>query len=153
MGGEVISLKLTTTSEYALRAMTLISFSPQPKSLPATVIAEKTRIPSHYLQKIMRKLVNAGLVVSTKGHGGGFRLSRPPGRITYGNILEAMGYEKEIADCVFGWGRCRESKPCPMHGSWSQLNRQFIAWAEQTTLAHILDYSRKQGISETRISF
>lgn len=132
--------------------MTLISFLPVSQLLPATVIAEKTQIPSHYLHKIMRKLVNAGLVVSTKGHGGGFRLSRPPGRITYGNILEAMGYEKEIADCVFGWGRCRESKPCPMHGSWSQLNRQFVAWAEETTLAHIIDYSRKQGIPETRIS-
>ncbi|MEO6096080.1 MAG: Rrf2 family transcriptional regulator [Fibrobacteria bacterium] len=144
----MISLKLTSTSEYALRAMSLISFLPKSQSLRAVAIAEKTRVPLHYLQKILRKLVKAGLVVSIKGHGGGFRLSRPPGRITYGTILEAMGYEKGLSDCVFGWGRCRESRPCPMHGSWSQLNRQFVAWAEDTTLAHILDYSREKGIAD-----
>lgn len=142
----MISLNLTHTAEYALRAMSFLALLPEEESVPATFLAEKTHVPLHYLLKVMRKLVATGLVLSSKGHGGGFRLARPANRISYRHILEAMGYQKSSASCVFGWGKCRDSHPCPMHETWSKLNKMFGTWAEDTTLEHIVDFTSDQKI-------
>jgi Rrf2 family protein len=142
----MISIKLTDTAEYALRAMSALALLPIGQSLSALHLSEKTRVPVHYLSKIMRRLVESQLVESSKGHAGGFKLARKPSLITYENILEAVGYEKPISNCVFGWGKCRDSKPCPMHGSWTQLNKLFVDWAGNTTLNHIVKYSSDMGI-------
>ncbi len=133
----MISLTLTHTAEYALRAMTQLALAPAGASVGAGELSEKTGVPVHYLSKIMRRMVAAGLVDSAKGHGGGFRISKPLGSISYLDILEVAGYETEKSDCVFGWGACRSDKPCPMHHSWTTLNEGFVAWARSTTLAAV----------------
>jgi Rrf2 family protein len=142
----MVSLKLTATAEYALRAMSYLALLPKGQALSAALLAENTGVPLHYLLKVMRKLVAADMVISAKGHGGGFYLARLPNRISYRHILEAVGYEKPVATCVFGWGKCRDSKPCPMHESWKQLNQVFSKWAEGTTLEDILQYSNSHTI-------
>jgi Rrf2 family protein len=96
-----------------------------------------TGIPSHYLSKVMRRLVLAGLVTSQKGQGGGFLLSKPPEKIAFIAILTAVDAYANDGSCAFGWGQCDSVHPCPLHGSWSRLNEQLEAWAEGTTLADI----------------
>jgi Rrf2 family protein len=130
----MISLSLSNTAEYALRAMTQLALSPDGKALGASELSASTGVPVHYLSKIMRKLVESGLAASSKGHGGGFRLARPAKRISYMDILKVSGYESRASECVFGWGECLDERPCPMHLSWSSLNERFVAWARTTTL-------------------
>ena len=54
-------------------------------------LAGPARVPGDYLSKILRKLVEARLLVSVKGHHGGFRLARPASGITLEEVLEAVG--------------------------------------------------------------
>lgn len=131
----MISLSLTQTAEYALRAMSSLALRTGEEPLRANQLAERTGVPLAYLWKIMRRLVDAGLVVSSKGHGGGFRLARPAEAITYMDILEVTGYDAKADVCVFGWGQCRSEKPCPMHSTWSRMNETFVAWARSANLA------------------
>lgn len=133
----MISLSLTQTAEYALRAMSCLALEPGEGPLRASDLAGKSGVPLPYLWKIMRRMVAAGLVLSTKGHGGGFRLARAAEAISYMDILGPVGYEAKAGDCVFGWGRCRNEKPCPMHSAWKKLNEAFIGWARTTTLASL----------------
>ena len=100
-----------------------------------------TGIPSHYLSKVMRRLVLAGLLRSQKGQGGGFVLSKAPDEIPFIDILTAVDAYSTDGGCAFGWGACDEVHPCLLHGSWSRLNQQIRSWAEGTTLADIA----KQG--------
>lgn len=133
----MISLSLSSTAEYALRAMSQLALVPGGSPVRASELSKETGVPLPYLLKIMRQLVSAGLVLSAKGHGGGFRLARPLGRISYLEILKVAGYGIELDECVFGWGECRNDRPCPMHESWSALNKAFISWAKSTTLAEV----------------
>jgi len=96
-----------------------------------------TGIPSHYLSKVMRRLVLAGLLTSRKGQGGGFLLSKEPREIPFIDILTAVDAYSTDGRCAFGWGQCDAVHPCPLHGSWSLLNDQLRSWAEGTTLADI----------------
>ncbi len=79
----MISISLTRTAEYALRAMSSLAFRGEQAPMRASELADSTAVPPAYLWKIMRRMVGAGLVVSAKGHGGGFRLARPPEAISY----------------------------------------------------------------------
>ncbi|MBW8888529.1 MAG: Rrf2 family transcriptional regulator [Fibrobacteres bacterium] len=131
----MISINLTQTAEYALRAMSSLALRSDQGPMRANELAESTAVPLAYLWKIMRRMVDAGLVVSAKGHGGGFRLARPAEAISYMDILGVVGYDAKAGSCVFGWGQCRSEKPCPMHPTWNKLNESFVDWARTTTLA------------------
>jgi Rrf2 family protein len=133
----MLSLSLSNTAEYALRAMTTLALDGKDKAINARDLAEVTRVPVHYLNKIMKLLVEAGLVTSAKGHGGGFRLGRQLSRISYLDILKVVGYNFDSRQCVFGWDACRSDRPCPMHEAWSKANEDFVEWARRTTLASL----------------
>ena len=123
------------TAIYALRAMAVLKDLHPGERLPAKDLAERTRVPAHYMSKIMRRLVVAGLVEGRKGWGGGFRLSRSPSRITFAQVLAAVGSAVEGGVCAFGWERCDGENPCPLHGAWSRLQDCVRDWAERRTLA------------------
>ena len=97
-----ISLALSKTAEYALRAMSQLALAPADTPVRAVELSRDTVVPLPYLLKIMRQLVAAGLVHSTKGHGGGFRLAKRLDRISYLEILEVAGYGSVPDQCVFG---------------------------------------------------
>lgn len=137
------------TSEYALRAMARIAMSRPGITVRAKDLAAETDIPVHYLSKILRKLVTAGILAASKGHGGGFVLSKPPAKIRFADILAAVDYGSE-SPCVFGWGRCSERHPCPLHDTWSRLKTSFEAWAKRTTLADVGPESPDGGFGKLK---
>lgn len=131
---------LSQTAQYALRAMAWLSTLSATEPMRVKDLSVATGIPSHYLSKVMRRLVLAGLATSQKGQGGGFLLSRPPGEIPFIDILVAVdAYSSDGPDqqCAFGWGQCDALRPCPLHDSWTELNDQLRAWAEGTSLADV----------------
>jgi len=128
---------LSQTAEYALRAMAWLATTPSEEPMRVKDLSTSTGIPSHYLSKVMRRLVLAGLLTSQKGQGGGFLLARPPEEIRFLDILTAVDAYSTDDRCAFGWGQCDAVHPCPLHGSWSRLNEQLKSWAEGTTLADI----------------
>jgi Rrf2 family protein len=50
-------------------------------------IADPHGIPSRFLVQILLQLKGAGLVVSTRGAAGGYRLAKSPGEITLGEVM------------------------------------------------------------------
>ncbi len=131
-------MQFPQTVEYALRAMAYLVTSAEPgDSVSAHVLSEGTDIPLAYLSKVLRKLVLAGLLDSQRGHGGGFSLARAPERITFAEVLDAVGYEAVSNRCAFGMEECDAKHPCPLHPAWADLKERFTDWATQTTLADL----------------
>jgi Rrf2 family protein len=128
---------LSQTTEYALRALAHISLLPKGESITAVELAETTKVPVYYLSKVLRRLVEAGLLVSQKGHYGGFYLARPARSIRFADILNAVQQQPSSNRCAFGWGACDAGHPCPLHPAWSRLNALFTQWTESTTLADV----------------
>lgn len=133
------TMLLPQTAEYALRAMAWIASRPGGEAVRARDLSEIAGIPPHYVSKVMRRLVVAGLLDSQKGHGGGFVLARPPAEIRFVEVLEAMDAVPDRTVCHFGWGRCNAAEPCPLHSAWIGLCTSFHAWSTQHTLADVHD--------------
>ena len=127
---------ISQTAEYALRAMACLA-APGGGAMRALDLSRATQVPPHYLSKVLRRLVHAGLLDSQKGHGGGFTLARPASKIRFADVLAAVDEAPETGRCAFGYAQCDAKNPCPLHPAWSKLNEQMSSWAERTTLASV----------------
>jgi len=133
---------VSQTAEYALRAMAWLATVPAGEPVRAVDLSACTGIPTHYLSKVLRRLVLADLLVSQKGQGGGFSLARPAEQIAFIDVLSAVDAYPTEGRCAFGWGTCDERHPCPLHDSWSRLNDQIREWAADTNLAEVAAVAR-----------
>lgn len=127
------------TAEYALRAVSCMAVMPPDEPVRTRDLRGITAIPAHYLSKVMRLLVRAGILLSQKGHGGGFMLAKEPRLIRFLDVLDAVGYRFDPERCGFGRGSCNTDEPCPLHGPWNELAETIHEWASTTTLADIRD--------------
>ncbi len=128
---------LTQTAEYALRALATLARLGPGESLRAADLARETSVPAQYLSKVLRRLVASGLLRAQKGHGGGFSLARGPSTIRVADVLEALDSAPIVGRCAFGWGKCNDAQPCPLHPVWSKLSESFQTWTSTTTLADV----------------
>lgn len=84
-------LKLTTRIHYSVKALLDLSLQPNGKQTSVKAIAQRQGLPAPYLEKLLIKLRQAGIVQSTRGAQGGYCLGRSPQAISLGQILEAVG--------------------------------------------------------------
>lgn len=141
------TMLLTQTAEYALRAMAALASMPHDGPVPAKELSQITEIPSQYLSKVLRRLVLAELLVSRKGHGGGFTLAREPCEIRFMDVLRAVDAYPTHSLCAFGWGACNDKAPCPLHDAWQGMSEPFRDWAASTTLADVRADRRRRPAS------
>jgi Rrf2 family cysteine metabolism transcriptional repressor len=84
-------MKISAKSEYACLAV--LALARQSADDPPTrirEISEANGIPERYLVQILLQLKGAGLVTSTRGASGGYRLARAASSISLGEVLTAI---------------------------------------------------------------
>jgi len=84
--------------EYALHCMTWL-VTPRDRPVSARDLAEMQGVSPTLLAKIMPRLEKAGLVQSSGGIGGGYRLARPAGEISVLDIVDAVEGGRRLFDC------------------------------------------------------
>lgn len=122
------------TIEYALRAMTYLAERDQ-ESASSEVISSAMRVPKPYLSKVMRDLVEAGLVASTRGKNGGFTLARSASAITVFDVVDAVDPIRRIRSCPLG--RPDHTSLCPLHQHLDDALEHVECSLRSTTLAQL----------------
>lgn len=128
---------LSLTAQYALRAMVFIAGSDPERPVLAREIAEHTGVPLQYLSRILRDAVREGLLTSTRGIGGGFRLARASNRMRLIEVLAPFDDVVGRSRCPFGQPRCSDDHPCGFHVHWKPVAAEYRRMLEQTTLADV----------------
>lgn len=82
-------MKLPESLEWALHCTTLLAQVPG-TTVSTAQLAQHFDLPPAYLAKQLARLVRAGILSGTTGPRGGFRLGRPPARITVLDVVEAI---------------------------------------------------------------
>jgi Rrf2 family protein len=84
-------MRISAKSEYACLAMlALARLAPDDPPVRIREISEANDIPERYLVQILLQLKGSGLVLSTRGAAGGYRLARPASSISLGEVLTAV---------------------------------------------------------------
>lgn len=84
-------------------------------NLSADDIADSRGLPRPFVRKILSILAQAGLVIGSRGPGGGCTLARDPRKIKLYDVFKLFEREDESDNCPFGGGRCGVGEPCPLH--------------------------------------
>ncbi|MFC7534510.1 RrF2 family transcriptional regulator [Actinoplanes sp. GCM10030250] len=92
-------MKMSEGVEWALHTCLNLTWSPDDQAVPAGKLAAFYELPPAYLNKQMQALARAGIVTSTPGPRGGFRLARGPERITLLDVVVAIEGAEEAFRC------------------------------------------------------
>jgi FeS assembly SUF system regulator len=93
-------MRLTSLSDYAVVLLAAAARYPAGARLSATLLATETGVPLPTAQKLAGRLAAAGLLVSARGAGGGFRLARNAPDISLADIVEAVEGPIAMTTCV-----------------------------------------------------
>lgn len=84
-------MQLPIKAHYATVAMLALAQNyAQGRVLTVRAIADDHDIPAQFLVQILQQLRAAGMITSTRGSNGGFRLERAPTTITLADIIDAV---------------------------------------------------------------
>jgi len=110
---------LTRETDYAIRVLLLLVQARRlnaAQTIACKAAAGEMGVPYRFLRKIVPRLVVAGLVVSTRGRGGGLRLARDSRRISLLDVVQATGVTGALLGrCVARPADCSRSRTCRVH--------------------------------------
>jgi Rrf2 family nitric oxide-sensitive transcriptional repressor len=120
-------MRLTLHTDYALRILMLLAMEPE-NLHTIEAVARRYRISRNHLMKVAQTLVQAGLIDSQRGRGGGLRLGRPAGSINLGAVVRATEDSFALVEC-FDRERnaCIVAPACGLRGPLDEALRAFLA--------------------------
>lgn len=104
---------LKSQVEWALHCCAILAGLPAGKYLATRDLAELHGLPKEYLSKALQGLSQAGLVLSTLGPSGGYRLAKAPAEINFLDIIEAIEGKQSTFVCT----EIRKNNPCRKSGT------------------------------------
>ena len=128
---------LSRTGTYALQATLHLAGCSNGPAVAAITIASRLGVPSTYLAKVLHRLSREGVLVSSRGAHGGYRLARPPEQVTVAEVIAPFEDIGPSPVCLLG-GLCDPDDPCPAHElrvAWWSASRRML---EATTLADLI---------------
>ncbi len=149
-------MKLTTKGRYAVTAMLDLALHAQESPVPLADISKRQGISLSYLEQLFAKLRKNALVKSSRGPGGGYRLSREAETIAIVEIINAINENVDATRCG-GLGNCQDSQPCLTHELWMDLSEQIHEFLSGISLGDLvakravqLVSSRQDGLQQVK---
>ena len=122
-------MRFSAQEEYGLRCLLQIARAPR-GFMSLHEIAGRESLTQAYVAKLMRALRKGGLVASTRGQKGGYRLARPAEEVSVGSVLVALGgkfYTKDFCDEHAGQSRvCVHDTDCSLRSMLIALDS--VVW-------------------------
>ncbi len=145
-------MKLSTKGRYAVMAMAEIALRKTDKPVSLAEIAASQNISQEYLEQLFAKLRRAGLVESTRGPGGGYRLARDPDEIMIIDVIGAADEPFMVTRCADGDAveGCQDGEACVTHDLWSALRRQIAGFLSAVTLGDVVERRNLALAAEVR---
>ena len=136
-------LRLSKLTDYAT---VILSFMARDNTHvhAAMEIASVTGIALPTVSKILKLLVNAKVLVSTRGVKGGYALARAPEKITIAAVICALEGPIALTECSISQQGCEQASGCEIRGNWSLINQTIHNALESVTLADMIRPVRSQ---------
>ena len=145
-------MKISTKGRYALRLMIDIGKNQDGGSVSLHDSALRQEISMKYLERMCGMLCHAGLLASSRGVNGGYRLVKPSQDYSCEEILQAAGEDLYPVACMKGGkNTCPRYDICSTIGFWEGLDRTLREYLRGYTLKDLIennDYKHENNFSE-----
>ena len=92
-------MKYSNATNYALHTMVYLIHLPKGNTIGVQELAEIQKLSPTYLSKILTKLTKAGLIESTPGVKGGYKISRFQKEVSFFDVIKAIEGDTNLFDC------------------------------------------------------
>jgi Rrf2 family transcriptional regulator, cysteine metabolism repressor len=115
-------VRISSRCEYGLRAMVYLAARGDERPVPLPEIAAVEGIPAPFLERILARLREGGLVKATRGVTGGYQLARESAGIAVGDIVTALEGPLSLVGCVPDEDACARAESCASRVVWRRLD-------------------------------
>lgn len=133
-------MRLTTKGRFAVTAMIDVALREKLGPVPLSDIAGRQQISLSYLEQMFSKLRQQGLVVSTRGPGGGYTLARRSEAISVADIIGAVEDDTSTADKSAGNGIDMAQE------LWDAMNAKMLDFMRSVTLRSLVLEQLAKGV-------
>ena len=130
-------MQLTKYTDFGLRVLMYLTQCGD-RSTPVTIpeIADRFAVSRNHLVKVVYFLGQQGWVITTRGKGGGLRLSRPPSEYRLGDLVYALEHQQALVNC--GEPPCVLQGFCLLSGVLARSLQTFYDELNRNTLADLV---------------
>ena len=139
-------MRLTTKGRYAVTAMLDLALHYNDGPITLADISQRQSISLSYLEQLFARLRKQALVDSTRGPGGGYRLSRVAEEISVAEVITAVDEKVDATRCM-GMENCQDDQKCLTHELWSNLSDKIYEFLNGISLAEIIMYEEVRKVS------
>jgi len=129
-------LQLTRYTDYGLRVLMFLAISPQDKLSSIDEVSELYDVSRNHVNKIIHQLGKAGIIITKRGKGGGFKLASAPEAINLGETVRLLEGNVRLVDCNVP--PCRIAHACRLNGILAEAMLAFFAVLDGYTLADLV---------------
>lgn len=126
-------IRISRLADYSILIMTALAKTPMCR-MSAVDLTRETHVSLPTVSKLLKKLLEAGLVSSHRGASGGYTLSKPVNTISVANIIVAIDGPISITDCTHPAHHCDKAPACDTKGNWQVVNRAIEAALQDVSL-------------------
>jgi Rrf2 family nitric oxide-sensitive transcriptional repressor len=142
-------MKLTTFTDYSLRVLIYLAAVPERRATIAE-IAQAFDISENHLVKVAHLLGREGILLNTRGRGGGLALARAPKEINVGAVVRLAEGRAMPAECFGDDNHCAIAPVCRLADVLDEAVKAFHAVLDRYTLADLV-LNRGRIVSVLRI--
>lgn len=141
-------MRVSSKAHYGLRMMTELARGCGKGPISLAEVSRAEHLPLSYLEQLAAQLRRGGLVESTRGVHGGYRLTRDPLTISVLDVVRVVEGEVTPVECLaqdYTPGSCIREGDCASQPLWQRLKRSIDAVLSQTTIGDLVaDHSLVQ---------
>jgi Rrf2 family protein len=136
---------ISQTAQYALRAVVHLAAQPAERQTSAAEAAAAIGVPERYLARVLNALAHGGVLRSTRGARGGFRLARPPAELTLAEVVSPFDDIGGVTQCLLRGQACSDQAACSAHDGWRALADDVRKFFQTTTIADLVESGAVRG--------
>lgn len=135
---------LSKKTKYAINALVYLAKAEEGKPIPAKQIATDQHIPYKFLEGILLDMKHAGLVMSTQGKYGGYRLNQSTDDINMADVMRLFDGAVALLPCVTHkyYQRCEEcvdEETCGIRQVFLEIRNETVNRLKSATLTDIIN--------------
>jgi len=132
-------MRLTTKGRYAVTAVLDLALHQETGPVSLAAISGRQGISLSYLEQLFAKLRRNKIVSSTRGPGGGYKLTNNVDEVSVSDIILAVDESCKVVDCSDADGAdCHGAYQCLTHDLWQELSNEIRTFLDGITLSEIM---------------
>jgi Rrf2 family transcriptional regulator, iron-sulfur cluster assembly transcription factor len=128
------------TFGYAVRGVLFLAYRQDEKRfVQVEEVAHNLGVPRHFMGKILKKLAKDGVLTSSKGASGGFRINERTLELPLIRLIEITNGLPLLTNCVLNVKECNPENPCPLHFQVEAVKSGLIKILSGNAIKDLLD--------------